>query len=140
MVALTMTVIFWIGWTVPAAEHMKTEPAQRPLEAEDPSAQSVTVRQTPPMLQPPRPANELPPPRIPATLDVNRATQQDFERLPGIGPVLARRIVEYRVTRGTFEDVEQLRRVKGIGKKTFERIRRLVAVVPQAVKPARKTA
>lgn len=140
MVALTMTVIFWIGWTVPAADHMKAQPVQRPMEAQDPSDESAPARQTPPMLEPPRSAHEVPPPPMPAALDVNRATEQDFERLPGIGPVLARRIVEYRETRGTFEEVEQLRRVKGIGKKTFERIRRLVAVVPQAAKPARKTA
>jgi competence protein ComEA len=83
---------------------------------------------------------EVPRPSVRAALDLNRASQQDFERLPGIGPVLARRIVEYRETRGTFHDVEQLRRVKGIGKKTFERIRALVAVAPQAVRSARKTA
>jgi competence protein ComEA len=72
---------------------------------------------------------------------VNRASQQDFERLPGIGPVLARRIVEYRESRGTFQDIGQLRRVKGIGKKTFERIRAFVAVLPAGItRPARKTA
>jgi competence protein ComEA len=72
---------------------------------------------------------------------VNRAKQQDFERLPGIGPVLARRIVEYRESRGAFQDIEQLRRVKGIGKKTFEGIRAFVTVPPTGVtRPARKTA
>jgi competence protein ComEA len=72
---------------------------------------------------------------------VNRASQQDFERLPGIGSVLARRIVEYRESRGAFQDIEQLRRVKGIGKKTFERIRAFVAVLPAGItRPARKTA
>jgi competence ComEA-like helix-hairpin-helix protein len=75
------------------------------------------------------------------TLDVNRANQRDFERLPGIGPVLARRIVEYRESRGAFQDIEQLRGVKGIGKKTFEGIRAFVAVLPTGVtRPARKTA
>ncbi|HET7909257.1 MAG TPA: helix-hairpin-helix domain-containing protein [Nitrospira sp.] len=141
MVAFTMAVIFWIGWTIPAGEQLKSQGAQRLTEA-DSSGQSVPAptRQAPPMPDPPRSANEVPPPRLPAALDVNQATEQDFERLPGIGPVLARRIVEYREMRGSFEDVEQLRRVKGIGKKTFERIRRLVAVMPQVVKPARKTA
>jgi competence protein ComEA len=77
---------------------------------------------------------------VPAALDVNRATEQDFERLPGIGPVLARRIVEYRETRGSFQDVDELRRVKGIGKKTFERIRPFVAVVPRGVRSTGKAA
>jgi competence protein ComEA len=72
---------------------------------------------------------------------LNRATEQELERLPGIGRVLAARIVEYRVAQGTFSDIEQLRHVKGIGKKKFEQIRAVVTVVPSGVsKPARKTA
>jgi competence protein ComEA len=55
--------------------------------------------------------------------------------------VLAGRIVEYRQTRGAFETIDQLRRVKGIGKKKFEQIRSLLRVVPpSASRPARKTA
>jgi competence protein ComEA len=52
--------------------------------------------------------------------------------------VLAERIVEYRQARGAFRDVEQLRRVKGIGKKKFERIRSLVGVTPPTV-PAKES-
>ena len=63
-------------------------------------------------------------------LDLNRATEQDLEALPGIGPVLAERIVRYRQSRGAFHEVGQLREVKGIGKKKFDRIRPLVGVMP----------
>ena len=145
MVALTMAVVCWIGWTIPGPQEIETLNAQGPVEAEHaaPGPPSAPTPQSPVVPQPQGRIQEQPQPAVPplsAALDVNRATERDFERLPGIGPVLARRIVEYRNTRGTFQDIEQLRRVKGIGKKTFERIRPLVAVVPQAAKPARKTA
>jgi competence protein ComEA len=145
MVALTMAVVCWIGWTIPGPQEIETLHAQGPVEAEHavPGPSSSPTPQSSVIPQPQGRIQELPQPAVPplsAALDVNRATERDFERLPGIGPVLARRIVEYRNTRGIFQDIEQLRRVKGIGKKTFERIRPLVAVVPPAAKPARKTA
>lgn len=54
---------------------------------------------------------------------LNTATETDFLRLPGIGPVLAKRIVEYRRRIGGFKSIEQLLDVKGIGPKKLERIR-----------------
>ncbi len=78
---------------------------------------------------------------MPRTLDLNLASERDLEGLPGIGPILALRIVEYREARGAFREVEQLRRVKGIGKKTFDRIRALVAVTSShTLQPSRKAA
>ena len=61
-------------------------------------------------------------------LDLNRATSQDFDALPGVGPKLAERILEYRQSVGIFHSLDELRGVKGIGKKKFERIRSLVTV------------
>lgn len=61
-------------------------------------------------------------------LDLNRATPEDLQRLPGIGPTLAQRIVEARERQGRFASPEDLRRVPGIGPKKFEAIRELVAV------------
>jgi len=61
-------------------------------------------------------------------LDINRATLEELDRLPGIGPNYARRIVEYRTTHGPFQDVEELIQVKGIGPVTLEGIRDLVCV------------
>jgi len=63
-------------------------------------------------------------------LDLNRATGKDFDSLPGIGPQLAERIVEYRQSVGAFHSLDELQEVKGIGKKKFERIRPLVTVMP----------
>jgi competence protein ComEA len=58
----------------------------------------------------------------PAALDPDRASAAEWERLPGIGPTLARRIVTDRATRGPFRSVDGLLRVRGIGPKTLERI------------------
>lgn len=61
-------------------------------------------------------------------LDLNRATTDDLEELPGVGPVLAGRIVEWRDQHGAFEEVGQLRDVTGIGESRFQDIAPLVAV------------
>jgi competence protein ComEA len=56
-------------------------------------------------------------------LDLNRATVEDLDRLPGIGPVLARRIVEHRERHGAFRSVDELLGVPGIGARSLERLR-----------------
>jgi competence ComEA-like helix-hairpin-helix protein len=63
-----------------------------------------------------------------ALVDVNRATAAELERLPGIGPALAQRIVAYRDSAGGFATVEQLERVRGIGPALRGRIAPLVVV------------
>lgn len=52
-------------------------------------------------------------------LDLNTADQQALEALPGVGPVLAGRILEWRTKHGRFSSVEELREVAGIGEKVF---------------------
>jgi competence protein ComEA len=63
-------------------------------------------------------------------MDVNQATLEQLRTLPGIGPTLAARIVEAR-RQQPFTKVEDLRRVKGVGVKTLERLRPHVAVGPE---------
>ena len=60
-------------------------------------------------------------------INLNRAAAEELERLPGIGPAMARRIVERRQAR-RFTKVEDLLQVKGIGKAKLERLRHLVEV------------
>lgn len=57
------------------------------------------------------------------TVYVNRANISQFDSLSGIGPVLAKRIVDYRSANGPFVDIAELQKVPGIGMKTFERIK-----------------
>lgn len=63
-------------------------------------------------------------------LDLNRATAAELEKLPGIGPVLAKRIVEWRETHGPFQSVQDLLKVPGIGPKTLEGLLDKVTVGP----------
>lgn len=56
-------------------------------------------------------------------IDINQASAKELEALPGIGPVLARLIIEERNRVGRFSSVEDLLRVKGIGKKKLAKIK-----------------
>jgi len=71
-----------------------------------------------------------PPPIQPYIVDLNTATQADLERVPGIGPVLAARIIAYRQHYGPFKTVYQLRLIKGVGQQTFDKIKPYVTVAP----------
>lgn len=61
-------------------------------------------------------------------LDLNRATVDDLETLPGVGPVTAQRIIEHRERVGRFSAVTDLRAVPGIGEKRLQALADLVAV------------
>ncbi|GAA3426914.1 ComEA family DNA-binding protein [Streptosporangium sandarakinum] len=63
-----------------------------------------------------------------AVIDLNTATPQQLEQLPGVGEVLARRIVEYRDGHGGFRAVEQLREVSGIGDRKYAEMKDRVRV------------
>ena len=69
-------------------------------------------------------------PATTALANLNTATAADFAKLPGIGPAVAARIVEYRQKNGSFKKIEELMNVKGIGEKTFLKLKPLVTVAP----------
>jgi competence protein ComEA len=56
-------------------------------------------------------------------VDLNFATQLQLEAVPGIGPALAERIINYRKEHGAFQTYEELDKVSGIGKSTLEKFR-----------------
>jgi competence protein ComEA len=68
-------------------------------------------------------------------VDLNAAQWPELTQLPGIGETLARRIVETRQQEGPFSAPEDLRRVRGIGRKTLERIRPYLAPLPSEPPP-----
>lgn len=72
------------------------------------------------------PAEELVPVWEP--LDVNAASAEELEQLPGIGPVLAQAIVDYRTEHGPFGSVDELLQVSGIGETKLENIRNEITV------------
>ncbi|MYA65101.1 MAG: ComEA family DNA-binding protein [Gemmatimonadetes bacterium] len=61
-------------------------------------------------------------------VDLNRATVEELLALPGIGPVMAERIVAFRKERGRFGGIEELLEVKGVGARTFARLEPLLRV------------
>jgi competence ComEA-like helix-hairpin-helix protein len=75
------------------------------------------------------PKRAAPPDDIQRTpLDLNHATLDDLTRLPGVGPVLAQRILETREAGGRFTTVDDLAGVRGLGRSKLERLRPFVGV------------
>ena len=62
-------------------------------------------------------------------LNLNTATLMELETLPGVGPVLARRIVEFREKKGGFRRVEELLVIPGISEKKWKAIKDRVEIV-----------
>jgi competence protein ComEA len=62
------------------------------------------------------------------SLNLNTATIQQLDQLPGIGPALAKRIVEFREKKGGFRRIEELLAVPGISERRWQYLRNLVTV------------
>lgn len=105
--------------------HLRLTAGARPLSAlgaglRSAGARSGTARQL---------SATVPPPTSPAAvLDLNHATVEELLALPGVGPIIAERIVALRASRGRFADVAELEEVPGVGSKSLERIAPLVRV------------
>jgi competence protein ComEA len=61
-------------------------------------------------------------------IDINKATAKELTAIPGIGEAIAQRIIDFRDKEGPFRRVEDLMKVKGIGEKSFQKIRPHVKV------------
>ena len=138
MFAATMGVVFWIRWTLPTSFDRGSDLAAKSSEGAQAemasgSGSATAVSPSPVALLADQPSTAAPKRSRQGLLDLNRATEQDFDALPGIGPKLAERIMAYRQSVGAFHSLDGLRAVKGIGKKKFERIRPLVTVTPDAI-------
>lgn len=81
--------------------------------------------------QPPLPMDETErsiPIEVNGLIDINTATTEQLETLPGIGPTKASDIITYRQKNGAFDRIEDIQNVSGIGPATFEAIRNLISV------------
>ncbi len=61
-------------------------------------------------------------------VNINTADKEALSNLPGIGPAIADRIVQYREENGPFKNKEEITKVKGIGDKTFQKIKDLIVL------------
>lgn len=61
-------------------------------------------------------------------IDINKANQEGFESIPGIGPSMAEKIINYRNENGKFKSIDELKNVSGIGEKKFESMKEYICV------------
>jgi competence protein ComEA len=146
MLAMTMGIVFWIGWQAPHAPLVQSPLKDTDSEAQPPVAEMSLVTASQEAAEPKNPAifpseTRDKPARGHARasshhtgpLDLNRASAEEIDSLPGIGLVLAERVIAYRTSAGGFRSIDDLRRVKGIGAKKLDRLRPLVMVSSPAV-------
>lgn len=61
-------------------------------------------------------------------INLNTANEKELQELPGIGPAMSARIVEYRETNGAFQNIEDIKKVRGIGAAKFEKLKDRVTI------------
>ena len=104
MLAATIVVVLWMGWPVPKEATPQAQPEQS-------IAMQVPVTS---------PVTKVPPVKAASKVNLNRASADELQVLPGIGPVLAQRMVDWRKAHGRYRTVDDLQEVKRIGKKRLE--------------------
>ncbi|MDR1873872.1 MAG: ComEA family DNA-binding protein [Synergistaceae bacterium] len=115
-----------INMAAPLEDGMHVHVPKREDQKRAPSAGSVVIvgRTAPSVASRPRGNGKT------APIDINRATAEELTALKGIGPVLAKKIVDYRTQNGRFRNLEDLLQVRGIGKSKLETFRSSVTVGP----------
>jgi competence protein ComEA len=124
MLAVTIGVVLWMGWV--------RQPFVQPLglssQEEGMQVVNLSSRIEPHQSGGTEAVAKLARLQDPVLVDLNRATADELEALPGVGAVLAQRVIAFRESTGRFRTVDDLRGVKGIGTKKFDRLKSLVTV------------
>lgn len=107
-------------------QETKETPASQ--ETQTPEAPQETQEEAPLELEEAEQQTPLSAPTAEEPLNLNTATQAELELLPGIGPVLAQAILDYRDSFGGFSAKEQLMEVSGIGEKRYAAVEALITV------------
>lgn len=61
-------------------------------------------------------------------ININTADEKELQKIRGVGPAIAQRILDFREQNGNFETIEDIKKVRGIGEKTFEKIKNSITV------------
>lgn len=61
-------------------------------------------------------------------ININKASEEKLQEIPGVGPSMAQKIVSYRKENGKFNSIEELKNVKGIGDKKFEKMKEYISI------------
>ena len=108
----TVVVLREVLVTLPPETVMPTVPST------EPPVRSEPVKQTEP-----KKSSDSSEKKVTFPVNINTASKKELDALPGIGEVLAQRIIDYRSTNGPFSTVDELTKVKGIGAKTLEKLK-----------------
>jgi competence protein ComEA len=125
--------LFLLAWLGQRATAHAIPPAEAAPVASVVAALPTTTTPDPPASNSPIPSARASPE---GPVILNTATIDDLERLPGIGPKRAKAILDQRARQGRFRQIEDLMKVKGIGRTTIKRLRPLVRVDPPEIKDA----
>jgi len=121
LAVLTLTGLFLLGLAVRHVQEQQTPPlATDSLVVQSTPASSPNMSASEPTSTP-SPSPETP-------INVNTASRDALQALPGIGPALSKRIEAYRSSQRAFRRVDELTRVSGIGPKTLATLRPMVRV------------
>lgn len=95
-----------------------------PVPAGGAAGSSAAASEAAPPETSPAPAEEpvLEEVLVEKSVDINQASLEELDRLPGIGPALGQRIIDYREQNNGFYDIEEIMEVSGIGEKTFQKL------------------
>lgn len=123
---------FSLGWVLGSGgthETVTVQVSSQPQETQESPAPQETQEEAPPELEEAEQQTpQLSAPTEEEPLNLNTATQAELELLPGIGPVLAQAILDYRDSFGGFSAKEQLKEVSGIGEKRYAAVEALITV------------
>ena len=108
----TVVVLREILVTLPPETTPPTVPATEPPVRSEPAKQTETKKSSG--------STEK---KVTFPVNINTASKKELDALPGIGEVLAQRIIDYRSANGPFSTVDELTKVKGIGEKTLEKLK-----------------
>ena len=139
ILGLGIVVVLWAGWPQPQIGNLDHSSVAIVL-SEDKRIQEVQGESIPaPVISPivsfesssiEREMSDFQVDRVPLLVDLNGSSRMELETLPGIGMVLADRIVAYRSIHGAFRQIKDLVNVSGIGEKRLSRLEPFVTVQP----------